>query len=99
MESICLEKMSGNLTEAINCQGFTVLPLEKCYPVTYDKREKLMDAKYKNKILNLVKDAYFVHVWNGRTHDKVFSKYSDFAYLKLAEKFCPNVFTSAELYF
>lgn len=87
------------------CDEYTILPTKKCYPIEYGEFSLFYKEEGRTKILEKIQksDAYFVHIWNkmqdfGNQHFNLTFN-SSVAYIKLAEKLCPQVLETLEKYF
>lgn len=86
-------------------ENFTVFPRAKCYPIMYGEWSSFFEQNKKDEVLEKIHDsgAYFVHVWNkmqdfGKKSYKIpFT--SEVAYIELAKRFCPRVYTAMEKFF
>ena len=56
-----------------------------------------------NRVMNAIKDSFFVHVWNsmGKLNNVTYKidHNSKAAYAELARKYCPKVFATLDKYF
>ncbi|KAL7014068.1 hypothetical protein ACKWTF_015723 [Chironomus riparius] len=104
IRSFCNNK---NITknELTICDEFTILPVQKCYPLEYDDYYNFYLPEGKMKALEKIKhsNAYFVHIWN-KMLDFGNQKFpltfeSDSAYIELAKALCPKVLKTIEKYF
>lgn len=85
----------------LTCSNFTMLQREKCYAIDWREWQKFFNIADAADVMNKVKDSYFVHFWNHLNADKKLSKLKDAntAYMKLAEKFCPEVVAAPDDFF
>ncbi|XP_063709981.1 lactosylceramide 4-alpha-galactosyltransferase-like [Culicoides brevitarsis] len=78
------------------CFDFEILDTKLFYPIGYDAKDPLFNPQNLTKTLEMVKDAYAVHCWNGlvgSVHLKVGTKAGIGV---LAEKHCPHVYASVK---
>lgn len=75
------------------CYDFEVLPTKLFYPIGYDADRPLFDVKELNKTLDILKDAYAVHWWNGLIGSKHLKVGTQAALGVLAERHCPTVYS------
>lgn len=88
-----------------HCGNFTVLPRDKCYPITYGEWKKIYEENFKEETLKKLfsKEAYFLHIWNkmqdfGNKHFQLLFN-SDSAYMQLAKVYCPRTYESLVKFF
>lgn len=92
-QRICYTKATTNMTRD-NCFDFEVLPIKTFYPIGYDAYQPLFNNTWLNQTMDLVKDSYAMHAWNGligNYHLKVGTKS---AFGVMAEQNCPKVYAS-----
>ena len=78
-----------------SCKGFTMFPIDKCYAVHWTTHRQFFEPSHGIKVMDQIKDSYFVHIWNHLNAKIKLSKTNDLdaAYIILAKKFCPEVFS------
>ncbi|KAF2906057.1 hypothetical protein ILUMI_00120 [Ignelater luminosus] len=82
-----------------SCSGFTVYPPKFFYPVPWRQWKTYFDSKMNNKIMNIIKDSYVVHVWNRFSEQQKISLNYDVPYTILAKRYCPKVIAECEYFF
>lgn len=82
------------------CQGFTILPPNEFYAISWDKWEQYMNATYTHETLEKTKDSTVVHLWNKNSFAlKIDKSGPQTAYGAIAERNCPKVFEVSGEYF
>ncbi|PSN40791.1 hypothetical protein C0J52_07182 [Blattella germanica] len=76
------------------CLGFSVLPEDTFYKISYPRNQVLFDANQSDKIMKEVEGSYAVHLWNKYTTSFQVTVGSKQPYALLAEKHCPLVYTN-----
>ena len=76
---------------ARRCQGFRVFPKKAFYPISWWDWEMYFDEKDTQKVLNISKNSYVIHVWNKHSGNKRVEVKGKTAYAIFAQKFCPKV--------
>lgn len=74
-----------------NCSGFYVLPASQLFPIPYRLWRQYFDPAAANQTLQLLKEAYTVHVWNKLSSEEQFADPHS-AYATLAQSHCPMTY-------
>lgn len=98
LNKVCTSKSPMVMTRD-RCFGFHVYSKEAFYAVRWWYWTHFFDEKYLENTLVQTKDSIVVHVWNKHSKNKMVKVGSNVAYGKLAEKFCPKVYSSCGDYF
>lgn len=93
--STVLEKMCNttNLVEMTreNCDGFKVLPAEDCFAIDSPSWGMFFHENYAQDVEEATKDSFAIRFWDKLSHNTSLSTRSRAPYIRIAEKFCPNV--------
>lgn len=92
-QRLCYTTATANMTRD-NCFDFEVLPTKTFYPIGYDAYPPLFNETLLNQTMDMVKDSYAMHAWNGLiggSHLKVGTKS---ALGVMAEQNCPKIYAS-----
>lgn len=76
-------------TEA--CNGFNILPQQKCYNLNYSEWPLLFDEGRTKEIVARLNDSIVIHFWNSLSKKFRFPSNATNAYTELAGKLCPKV--------
>lgn len=76
-----------------------IYPPETFYPVPYGNWQAYFNDEDANKIENVTKNSYTIHVWNKLSASYSITGNSKSAYAVFAEKYCPKVFRECDMYF
>jgi hypothetical protein len=84
-----------DFSESTECNGLTVLPMEKCYAVEGWQWKYFFQESRLDKVLDAVRDSNFIHLWNYQSIGYGKIKTSKLAPLNvLAAEYCPRVHAS-----
>jgi lactosylceramide 4-alpha-galactosyltransferase len=96
LKKLCNTKIISGMKE---CQGFHVLPKEKCYPIEWRHWEKLMNENDADSVMEKVNDSIVVHFWNKFSKNIKLRNNSKAPYIQLAKEFCPKTLNAVKEYF
>jgi hypothetical protein len=80
--------------KSTDCEGLTILPIEKCYAVAGWQWKYFFQESRTYKVLDAVKDSHFIHLWNYQSNHKHLQTAKPAALNVLAAEYCPRVFES-----
>lgn len=98
LNKIC-KTTSPTLMTRDRCFGFHVYSKDAFYAVRWTNWSHFFEEEYLENTLLKTKDSIAVHVWNKHSKNRVVTVNSNVAYGKLAEKFCPKVYSSCGEFF
>lgn len=90
---LCQKPYTKDMTRE-NCHGFEVLPTELFFPIGYEARDPLFNMAYAKQTLEIVKNSYAVHQWDGLFHLVRLKVGTKAAIGIMAEQNCPKVYAS-----
>jgi hypothetical protein len=88
-----LFRQVANMTRQ-ECLGFTVLPQQVFYVITYPAWRLLFNPSQSKEAMEKVVDSYGVHVWNKMSSQENVTVGSEQAYGLLAAAYCPRVYSN-----
>ncbi|XP_031353901.1 lactosylceramide 4-alpha-galactosyltransferase-like isoform X2 [Photinus pyralis] len=98
LKNLCGVKKAKDMLKK-DCRGFKVYPPEAFYPVEWWNWKMYFDSKYNEKMLNITRNSYVIHVWNKHSVNTKIKINSEVPYSIFAKKYCPKVFAECEEYF
>lgn len=98
LNKVCKTKSPTVMTRD-RCFGFHVYSKEAFYAVRWLNWSHFFDEKHLDSTLLKTKDSIIIHVWNKHSKNRPVKVGSNVAYGKLAEQFCPKVYSSCGEYF
>uniref|UniRef100_A0A336N0A8 CSON003860 protein n=1 Tax=Culicoides sonorensis TaxID=179676 RepID=A0A336N0A8_CULSO len=78
------------------CYDFEILDTKLFYPIGYNAKDPLFNPNNLTQTLDMVKDAYAVHCWNGLVGQVHLKKGTQAAIGVLAERHCPFTYESVQ---
>lgn len=81
------------------CQGIQVMESKLFLPIQNHKYYWSNNKIISNQAMRMMEGAYTAHVYNHLIKDKIITRNSVCAYLRIAQKFCPIVYESFDTYF
>lgn len=87
----CNASSTSEMTEQ-KCKGFHVHPQSSFTPVSFEMPEIIFENGKSRLIKLLISQSYTIHVWNQFSAEFDLDG-TDIPYLKLAEIYCPKIFT------
>lgn len=90
LRSICGVKRAKDMF-AKDCEGFSVYPKDYFYPVAWWDWKLYFNEDTADKVSNMTKNSYAIHVWNKHSTNTKLSITSKASYLDFARKYCPKV--------
>ena len=76
------------------CEGLQVCPPSSFYPVHYSNWQLLFTSNASTEIMEEIKAARAVHMWNSMSKDAEVDE--DSPYMQLAREYCPIVYDGCE---
>ncbi|CAG9810445.1 unnamed protein product [Chironomus riparius] len=96
LSKICGTKDVKKMTENDICENFKVLPIEKCYNITWFENRMFFEEKHLERTLDRLMDSLMVHIWNSQNAKIPLTKNDNVAYIHLARKYCPKTLKACD---
>ncbi|KAL7048823.1 hypothetical protein ACKWTF_003499 [Chironomus riparius] len=93
---MCGTNRTQKMIKMDNCDGFHVHSRQLCYPILPTFYKNIFNESYTEILMQNIKNAVTVHMWNGLTFYIDTTKNDRNFYTELAKQYCPKVFDAID---